>query len=213
MKNYKEVIPNILTATRLVLTPVIIVLGFLSQYAMVIILSVICSLTDLFDGKLARKWCAVSDKGAKLDAIADKVFIIGITLCLVKSCHILIFPLVLEIAIAVTNLYYYKQQHRHNVLMIGKFKTTAQFCMIIASMICIFYSKLLFLQNGFILATVNLQVLCLIFYYQSYIDYEDETKLEKTRRIKKNKNKPIYDYELGKTKKIDNLKDLVKKES
>lgn len=85
MKDYKVIIPNILTSSRIFLTPVIIILGFLGKYHLVVFLAIICALTDLFDGKLARKWNTVTTKGAKLDAVADKVFCIGLTLCLVKK--------------------------------------------------------------------------------------------------------------------------------
>lgn len=208
MKNYKNIIPNLLTITRLVLTPVIIVLGLVfAQYKLVIILAIISALTDLFDGKLARKWNTVSDKGAKLDVIADKTFGISLTLCLVRKVRALRMVLVLEIFIALFNLYYYyKKTHHTNTLMVGKFKTTTLYLAIILSMICIFYAKISFIRDGFIYATMNLQILCLIFYFISYVDYEDEPVLEE-KSFKHNST--IYDYELEKTKKIDNLKDLV----
>ncbi len=205
MKNYRKVIPNLLTITRLVLTPVIIILGLVfAKYKLVIILATISALTDLFDGKLARKWNTVSDKGAKLDAVADKAFGISLTLCLVRKVRPLIIIVVLEIFIALFNLYYYyKKIHHANTLMVGKFKITVLFLTIILSMICIFYPKITFIRNGFIYATINLQILCLIFYFLSYINYEEEIV-----EIPKHQSK-IYDYELEKTKKIDNLKDLI----
>ena len=209
MKNYKKIIPNILTMTRLILTPVIIVLGLLGKMKVVIILAIICALTDLFDGKLARKWNTVSVKGAKLDAVADKIFAIGLTACLIRNINILTLPLILEIIIGGANLYYYFKLKRTESLMIGKIKTTTLFISIIISMISVFYIKLDFLASGFIYATVNLQFLCLIFYFLNYLDIKEikETTVEKNI----NHQKIIYDVEMEKTKEINDLVELVEK--
>lgn len=207
MKNYKEVIPNILTGSRIVFTPIIIILGFLGKYHLVVILAIICALTDLFDGKLARKWNAISTKGAKLDAVADKVFCIGLILCLVHKIKLLFIPLVLEILISGSNLfYYYTRTHKSNTLMVGKIKTTTLFLAIITSLLLQFYDKIDFLSKGFIYATINLQILCLLFYYNYYQDFE----IEKVFNPKHSKKK-MYDQDLEKTKKIDNLSSLITK--
>ena len=47
-------------------------------------LAIIAGITDLFDGYLARKWNQVSDIGALLDPIADKIFLICTSLILVQ---------------------------------------------------------------------------------------------------------------------------------
>lgn len=173
MEKYKTVIPNVLTLARIILTPIIIVLGIFGKLKFIIIVAILCAITDLFDGKLARKWNVVSNKGAKLDAVADKVFAIGLTLALVFKYKILIYPLILEIIISITNLYYYSKIKKPKSLMIGKIKTTLLFISIIAYMTIAFYSKIDFIANGFTYATINLQVLCLIFYFLNYIDFKE----------------------------------------
>jgi phosphatidylglycerophosphate synthase len=68
--------PNILSATRLALMPVVLgaaVAG--SRRAFVVLLGIALS-TDVFDGYLARKLHAFSDLGRKLDSAADYVAMI-----------------------------------------------------------------------------------------------------------------------------------------
>lgn len=210
MKDFKKNIPNILTISRLVLTPIIIILGLVfNQYQLVIILSSICALTDLFDGKLARKWNIVSEKGAKLDASADKIFSIGLILCLIRKVRSLFIILILEIFIAAYNSYfYYKKTHCTNTLMAGKFKATALYLAIITSMICVFVPKIVPLRSGFIYATINLQIITIISYISFYYNYEVNEELSNTKKISRSRKK-IYDYDLEKTKKIDNLKNII----
>jgi CDP-diacylglycerol--glycerol-3-phosphate 3-phosphatidyltransferase len=169
------------------ITPFIIILSFFKCYKVAIVLIIISSLTDLLDGKLARYWKVTSLKGAKLDAIADKFFGIGLIICLTLKNHKVFIILLLEIIIAVTNLYYHKKTGKTQTLMIGKFKTTALFLFIITFYLCFIFKDLIFIRNGFYAAVINLQILCLILYFinyyksinQVYLDFEnnDETKV------------------------------------
>lgn len=72
-------LPNILTIFRIVITPLIIwlLIGFdnLSLHLLALILFVIASLTDLFDGILARKLQVVSEFGKFMDPLADKILV------------------------------------------------------------------------------------------------------------------------------------------
>ena len=204
MKNsIKLKIPNVLTMVRIICTPIIIILGIMGKIKMVLLLVIISSLTDLFDGKLARKWNVVSELGAKLDAFADKIFAIGLTSSLVTHIKLMPIILLLEISIGISNYYYYKKTNITRSLMVGKIKTTFLFVTIIISMISILIREIVFLREGFIFASINLQILCLIFYFNQY-------KRDKNIVIAREESKKeIYDYELGKTKKIENLNDLM----
>ena len=76
MKINKNV-PNILTMTRIAFTPIIVLLFLLSipngvGVFVALGLYVLGCLTDLFDGKIARKYNLVSDFGKFMDQIADK---------------------------------------------------------------------------------------------------------------------------------------------
>ena len=68
---------NLLTFSRIALGAVIFLLLMSSNgYSLALILFCMASITDYFDGYLARKYDAVSELGEILDPIADKILII-----------------------------------------------------------------------------------------------------------------------------------------
>ena len=74
-------LPNKLTVMRLVLVPFILVFTILpysiwANLAALVVFSV-ASLTDLFDGKIARKYNLITDFGKFLDPLADKFMVIA----------------------------------------------------------------------------------------------------------------------------------------
>ena len=75
----KHVLPNILTIFRIVVTPLIVwlLLGFNNFFIHLaaFFLFLIASLTDLFDGMLARKLKVVSEFGKFMDPLADKILV------------------------------------------------------------------------------------------------------------------------------------------
>ena len=66
-------IPNWLCFLRIALIPVFSVLFIKEHYLIAAIIMVVAALTDLFDGKIARKFNMVSNLGKALDPIADKL--------------------------------------------------------------------------------------------------------------------------------------------
>ena len=73
-------LPNILTVARIAITPVIALLPFIAGYWPKIICFVIfiaASVTDVIDGRLARRNKQVSELGALLDPIADKLLLLA----------------------------------------------------------------------------------------------------------------------------------------
>ncbi|MBQ8345602.1 MAG: CDP-diacylglycerol--glycerol-3-phosphate 3-phosphatidyltransferase [Clostridia bacterium] len=78
-------LPNKLTVLRLCLVPILLIVGFLPEsilpfYASCIICAVLfigTSVTDMLDGKIARKYNLITDFGKFLDPVADKFMVIG----------------------------------------------------------------------------------------------------------------------------------------
>ena len=73
-------LPNKLTISRVVMIPVFILffyLHFTAHYFVALAVFGIASLTDLFDGKIARKYHLVTNLGKFLDPIADKVLVLS----------------------------------------------------------------------------------------------------------------------------------------
>lgn len=73
-------LPNKLTISRMVMIPVFVLLFYLvfpGHYFVSLAVFAIASLTDLFDGKIARKYGLVTNLGKFLDPIADKVLVLS----------------------------------------------------------------------------------------------------------------------------------------
>lgn len=73
-------LPNKLTISRIVMIPVFILffyLNFIGHYFVALAVFGIASLTDLFDGKIARKYNLITNLGKFLDPIADKVLVLS----------------------------------------------------------------------------------------------------------------------------------------
>ena len=85
-------VPNILTVLRLLAAPAlgVMFLYFTRPYAdwFALALFVGASVTDWFDGYLARAWKQVSKMGAMLDPIADKAMVSVALLVLVNSSQV-----------------------------------------------------------------------------------------------------------------------------
>lgn len=78
-------IPNWLSFIRIALIPVFAVL-FVRGHQLVAVIVMICAaLTDLFDGKIARKFNQVSNLGKILDPIADKLSQMAIVIVLLYT--------------------------------------------------------------------------------------------------------------------------------
>lgn len=86
--NLKEgalTIPNLLSAIRIVLVPVFLVLFLKAHYVAAVVVLAISGLSDLFDGKIARRFNQISNLGKILDPVADKLT--QITLALAYFFH------------------------------------------------------------------------------------------------------------------------------
>lgn len=73
-------LPNKLTLTRITLIPFFIAaiyVPFTGHYFVALAIFALASLTDFFDGKIARKYNLVTDLGKFLDPIADKVLVLS----------------------------------------------------------------------------------------------------------------------------------------
>ena len=136
-------LPNKLTVLRLCLVPVIIVFGMLPDSIVNFYLSCfICAVlfigtavTDMLDGKIARKHGLITDFGKFLDPIADKFMVIGtMFVILYKFPHlhtIMIFTLMIVVfrELAVTSMRLVVSTGQNIVIAanyLGKIKTVSQ---------------------------------------------------------------------------------------
>ncbi len=80
-------LPNKLTMLRIVLTPVFLAVlywGFPGAEYAALAIFIIASLTDLLDGKIARKYNLVTDFGKFADPLADKILVVAAMLWFVE---------------------------------------------------------------------------------------------------------------------------------
>lgn len=77
-----KLIPNLLTASRLVIAPYLFLLLWRREYGLALVLIFVAGVTDGLDGLAARKFGGMSRLGAYLDPIADKVLLSGAFLTL-----------------------------------------------------------------------------------------------------------------------------------
>lgn len=78
-------IPNWLSFIRIALIPVFVVLFLKGHILTAVIVMALAAITDLFDGKIARKFNQISNLGKLLDPIADKLSQMAIVIVLIVT--------------------------------------------------------------------------------------------------------------------------------
>ena len=71
-------IADFFTFSRVIVTPFVIYFIFIDNFFIASILFIYCSISDLLDGYLARKYDLVNERGNFLDPLADKILMIGV---------------------------------------------------------------------------------------------------------------------------------------
>lgn len=158
-------LPNKLTISRLILSILIIIIllgsGFITslfgiempklfineaividlKYIIAGVLFIIASLTDFFDGHLARKYNMVTDFGKLVDAIADKVLVNSVLIILSAQGFIHpIIPVIIIIRDSVVNSIKMLAASKGKVvaaIRLGKVKTA---CLMIGITLTLFYN-------------------------------------------------------------------------
>lgn len=141
MKKHTYSLPNILTYARIVAVPLVVLCFFLegrlkstdtARWAAFTIFA-LASITDFFDGYLARIWKQTSDIGRMLDPIADKLLVSACLLLLAAdgtiagwSLWAAIIILCREILVSGLREYLAELKVSVPVSRLAKWKTTAQ---------------------------------------------------------------------------------------
>ncbi|TVR97865.1 MAG: CDP-diacylglycerol--glycerol-3-phosphate 3-phosphatidyltransferase [Rhodospirillales bacterium] len=129
-------LPNLLTVSRVLATPVVCVLLMLQTpwgSWLALLVFVLAGITDFLDGYLARAWSQQSSFGRFLDPIADKLLVASVLLVLVgidrlQGVHILPAAVILWREILVSGLREHLAQLNVGVPVtrLAKWKTTLQ---------------------------------------------------------------------------------------
>lgn len=136
-------LPNKLTVLRVALVPVFIALLMITavpfRFLLACIVFVAASLTDMLDGKIARKYNLITDFGKLMDPLADKLLVTSavvmyIYLGLASPIAVLII-LARDMLINAIRMLAASKGHTLAAGMFGKVKTVTQMTGIIAVML------------------------------------------------------------------------------
>lgn len=170
--------PNKLTVARMILVPFLVLfmltdLGGEANRYIALAIFVVASVTDWFDGKLARKYNLVTNFGKFMDPLADKLLVCSAMICFIELEKLPAWFVIIIIGREFI-ISGFRLVASDNGIVIaasywGKFKTTFQMLMIIA--------LILDFQNRYfqMLATA-LTYIALILTVVSLIDYIAKNK-------------------------------------
>ena len=193
-------LPNKLSILRIILVPVTMLFmlpvniygwqpegwnAFINNNGMTVAAAVfiIASLTDMADGKIARKYNLITDLGKFLDSLADKILVISIMLGLVylgRLSPVLVMIIILrEFAVSGLRMIAASKGEVIAARMIGKVKTVTQMVAIIYIMFEPLLIRIIGLTyNGYPLETSAVTIIgdvlfgiCVIMTIVSGIDY------------------------------------------
>ena len=140
-------LPNKLSLMRIILVPVTVLFmlpinifgwqpeawnNFINNNGMIVAAAVfiIASLTDMADGKIARKYNLITDLGKFLDALADKILVISVMIAFVElhrfSAWLLIIVVLREFAVSGLRMIAAANNDVIAARMVGKVKTATQ---------------------------------------------------------------------------------------
>ena len=195
-------LPNKLTILRLCLVPIFVVVMMVSNAvwasAVGLVLFIGASLTDMLDGKIARKYNLVTDFGKFMDPLADKFMVIGAMFVILwralsvyadeifAQVFFWAFLIVIFRELAVTSIRLVVSGSSGIVIaanMLGKIKTCTQIACVICCIAEPVIYELLEKETTFLPVSLATSALMLIFtlwsgitYIASYWKYLDPEK-------------------------------------
>lgn len=138
-------LPNKLTLLRMALVPVYLVLLSMGMDWAALVVFAAASLTDMLDGKIARKYGLITNFGKFMDPIADKLLThtAFILLCALGRLHVVacIIFIAREFVVSGLRLVAVEQGHVIAAGMSGKIKTVLQ--MLLAMLLTVIPASLL----------------------------------------------------------------------
>ena len=160
-------LPNKLTVFRVILVIPFVVLMLSGYDLWAVAVFIIASLTDLLDGKIARKYNLITDFGKFMDPLADKLLVCAAMICLVEMGRLPAWMVIVVISREFIISGFRLVASDNGVVIAasywGKFKTTFQMLMIIV----------LILNLGGVFNTIGLVLtwIALILTVVSLVDY------------------------------------------
>ena len=178
-------LPNKLTLFRVILIPFFVFFLLINpnNTALRIIADIIfiaASLTDMADGKIARKYNLVTNFGKFMDPLADKLLVCSAMICLISTKQLYAWYVIIIIAREFI-ISGFRLIAAENGLVIaanifGKIKTTTQMIMIIILVANLQFGWLIVLGEIFKWVALIMTILSLVIYIYQNIDVLKEQK-------------------------------------
>lgn len=179
-------IPNMITVFRLLLLIPLFITFFKKRYILSLIIIVISGVSDVVDGKIARKFNMVSEFGKIMDPIADKLTQIAIMLLLSFRQVYLLIPcgvlVVKEIVSGIIGIYVVsKIKHMLFAEWHGKLATSFLYVMMGAHMLMLIVWGEVILPVSLVMIVVSTALILMSFalYLLRYARYIKKIKSEK----------------------------------
>lgn len=171
--------PNKLTILRIIMVPVFMAFLLMNQipFHMIFALAVflLASVTDLIDGKLARKYNQVTNFGKLMDPLADKLLVTSALVCFVGMGLVDVWAVVIIIAreFLVTSIRLIAAGSGKVIAasIWGKVKTNSQVIAIVAIMLADFFSLPVYVGEVFIWVAAAFTVISGVQYAYTYREY------------------------------------------
>lgn len=137
-------VPNVLTMIRLLLVPVYVALFVGGQKYAALATFLAASLTDLLDGRIARKYNLITDFGKLVDPFADKVMVLTALLSMAIGSPVIppvvpwvavIILLLKELVMIIGGIVMY----RHGIVVYSSMVGKVAHCVFIAGLVATYF--------------------------------------------------------------------------
>ena len=166
-------LPNKLTIFRIILIPFFVIFLLLDpnnqMYRYIAdAIFIVASLTDMLDGKIARKYNLVTNFGKFMDPLADKLLVCAAMICLIETKQLAAWIVIIIISREFIISGFRLVASDNGVVIAasywGKFKTTFQMLMVIALILNLPYTWFQALGTVLIYVSLALTIISLIDY-------------------------------------------------
>ena len=178
-------LPNKLTLFRVLLIPFFVFFLLINPDNQVLriladLIFIVASLTDMLDGKIARKYNLVTNFGKFMDPLADKLLVCSAMICLIQTKQLYAWFVIIIVAREFI-ISGFRLIAAENGIVIaanifGKLKTVSQMIMIIILVANLPFTWLQVLGQIFIWVSLILTILSLVIYIYQNIDVLKEQK-------------------------------------
>lgn len=174
-------IPNILTIIRIILVPLYLFVFYTVEENRIIYagtIYIIAGLTDVLDGRIARKYGMVSKLGAALDPLADKLMTFAVLISFTSANLIppwVLFVIGIKEVLMILGgfvLYLFKEKRVLPSNKYGKIATVSFYAAILSIVFKIPSSTL---KNLLIFTTVTLNILAFINYFKIFLSKDKDS--------------------------------------